>query len=197
MDQLQWIKSRRSTRRFADRPVEAEKLEQIIEAGRFAPSGCNNQSTHFLVIRNRAVLEKLAELVQSEFAAQGEDSPLQVSCAGAIRASKAGSYRYDYHTPILIVTANGADYGNAMADCACALENMMLMANGLDLGSCWINQLRWLNGSKVLNAYLRKLGMGESEIVYGSLALGYPDSEDGLPNRTPAARTGNPVSYID
>ena len=43
MDALTLIKTRHSTRKFSDKPVEKEKLEQVIEAGRFAPSGGNNQ----------------------------------------------------------------------------------------------------------------------------------------------------------
>ena len=51
MDILEFIKSRRSTRKFTAKEIEAEKLDQILEAGRYAPSGGNSQSTHFLVIR--------------------------------------------------------------------------------------------------------------------------------------------------
>ena len=57
MDALTLIKTRRSTRKFLQKPVEQEKLEQIIEAGRFAPSGGNNQTTHFIVIRDKMVLQ--------------------------------------------------------------------------------------------------------------------------------------------
>ena len=73
----------------------------------------------------------------------------------------------------------------------------MLMANALDLGSCWINQLKWLNESPALLAYLQELGLGENERVYGALALGYADTQDGLPVREPLKRTGNKVTYID
>lgn len=84
-----------------------------------------------------------------------------------------------------------------MANCACVLENMMLMANALDLGSCWINQLRWLNENENLLASEYALGLKEDERVYGALALGYPDTEDGLPNRIALARKGNPVTIIE
>ena len=50
MDILEFIRSRRSTRKFTDKEIEAEKLDQILESGRYAPSGGNSQSTHFLVI---------------------------------------------------------------------------------------------------------------------------------------------------
>jgi len=194
---LDFIKSRRSTRRFKPAPVPDAALQQIVEAGRYAPSGGNSQNTHFIVIRNRAVLEKLAVLAREEFAKLEADENTYKSLANAIRNAKKGDYVFHYNCPVLIVTAGKKGYPNAMADCACALENMMLMANALDLGSVWINQLRWLNENPVLTAALQELGLGQDETVCGSLAVGYADTPDGLPVRTPLPRTGNPVTYAD
>lgn len=194
MDILEFIKSRRSTRRFRPDAVEPEKLDAVIEAGRFAPSGGNSQSTHFIVIENRQVLDKLAEMVQQAFSVMEVTPGMYRSLAGSIRASQKGGYVFHYNAPVLILTANQADYGNNIADCSCALENMMLQANALDLGSCWINQLRWLNGDEAITQYLRTLGLADGEKVYGALSVGYPAS--GLPERTPLPRHGNPVTYI-
>ena len=72
----------------------------------------------------------------------------------------------------------------------------MLMANALDLGSCWINQLKWLNENPAIVEYLRSLGLKETERVYGALALGYADTEDGMPVREPLTRSGNEVTYL-
>ena len=60
----------------------------------------------------------------------------------------------------------------------------------------WINQLRWLGENPVLLDTMRELGLEEDERVYGALAIGYADSEDGLPIRKPLDRTGNIVTYI-
>lgn len=65
---LEVVKTRRSTRQFkAELPGEVD-IAAIIEAGRFAPSGCNVQQCHFMVIRKSDVLEKLRELVRRAFA---------------------------------------------------------------------------------------------------------------------------------
>lgn len=82
-----------------------------------------------------------------------------------------------------------------MAYCACAIENMMVAANALDLGSCWINQLRWLNEDPRLVAYLQTLGMKETERVYGAVIIGYPASSQ--PNRHLMPQKGNEVTWID
>ena len=193
---LELIKTRRSTRKYQDRPVPRELLEQIVEAGRYAPSGGNNQTGHFLVVTDPAVLARLAEMAQEAFAGMEITENTYRSLAFSIQAAKRGGYVFHYHAPALIIAANKKDYGNNMADTACALENMMLMANALDLGSCWINQLRWLNEDPALLAYERELGLAEDERVYGAVAVGFADTPDGLPERTPLPRTGNRVEYI-
>ena len=197
IDVLEIIKSRRSTRKFKNSVVEKEKLEKILEAGRYAPSGGNCQSAHFIVIRKPEVLKELAELVQQEFAKMEETPGMYKSIVNSIRSSKKGGYVFHYAAPVLIVVANQKDYGNNIADCACALENMMIAANALDLGSCWINQLKWLNENPVLLPYMRQFGLKEEERIYGALAVGYADTESGLPIREPLQRFGNKVSYVD
>ena len=195
-DAFELIRTRRSTRKYLDKPVEEEALRQIVEAGRYAPSGSNSQTTRFFVITDRALLAELAVTVKEEFAKMEVTPGMYRSMAGAIRAAKGEKYVFHYNAPALIVTANKKDYGNNMADCACALENMMLMANALDLGSCWINQLRWLNENERLLARFRELGLAEDERIYGAVAVGLPDTADGLPDRTPLPRRGNPVTMI-
>lgn len=196
MNVLELFVTRRSTRAFRDAPIEQEKLDQILEAGRHAPSGGNNQTTHLLVIRDKAVLAELAKLVKEEFAKMEVTEGMYKSMANSIRASKGEKYIFHYDPAVLILTANRADYSNNIADCACVLENMMVMANALDLGSCWINQLKWLNENEPVTAYLRTLGLAQGERVYGAVSIGYAKTEDGLPSRKPLPRTGNPVTFI-
>ena len=197
MDAMEAILTRRSTRNYLPRPVEREKLDMLLAAARQAPSGGNNQTNHFLVIQNRAVLDRLAGMVEEAFSRMEVDEDTYASLKHAILASKKGGYVFSYNAPVLIVVANRRDYGNNMADCACAIENMMIAANALDLGSCWINQLKWLNGEPALVEYLRSLGMREYERVYGAVIVGYPATDSGLPNRNLMARKGNEVTYID
>ena len=193
---LHCMATRHSPRRFKQEPVDTEKLRQVIEAGRQAPSGKNKQQNHFLVVRDPDVLDTLARLVREEFAGMEITDENSEDIGNAIRLSKKGTYVFHYHAPTLIIVANKRGYGNRYADTACAIENMMLAANALDLGSCWINQLRWLKDNPVLLDYLCELGMQEDEQVIGSLSLGYPDTEDGLPNRKILPIRGNEVTYI-
>ena len=194
MEAMEAILTRRSTRNYRPQAVEKEKLDRILEAARQAPSGGNNQTNHFLVIQNKDILQKLIGMTETAFAKMDADENTYPSLRHAIEASKKGGYVFCYNAPVLIAVANRRDYGNNMADCACAIENMMIAANALDLGSCWINQLRWLNGEPALVEYMRSLGMKENERIYGAVIVGYPAS--GLPNRNLMAQKGNEITYI-
>ena len=193
MDALTAIFTRRSTRKYSKSLPEKELIEKVIEAGRYAPSGSNSQTTHLLVFTDRKVLDELAELVQGEFAGMELSDGMYVSLKASINASKKGSYRFHYDAPVLIVTANKAGYGNAIADSACVLENMMIAANALDLGSCWINQLHWLDEHEKVRAFLSQYGLKEDETITGGLILG--NAEAGLPDRRMTERKGNPVTW--
>ncbi|MBQ6440659.1 MAG: nitroreductase [Mogibacterium sp.] len=195
MDALDAIKTRRSTRIMAPEIPARELLDQIIESGRLAPSGSNSQSTHFIVITNKALLTEIAGIVMAEFAKMEVIEDTYISLKNSILMSKKGQYAFHYMAPVLIVTANKKDYGNAIADSACALENMMIAANALDLGSCWINQLHWLDESEGVRAFMEKLGLGADETITGGLIVGYP--ANGELQREPLPRKGNPVTWVE
>ena len=194
MDALQAILTRRSTRRFSDRMPETDLIEKIIDAGRYAPSGGNSQTTHIIVFRELKHLKELADLVQEAFSEMEITEGMYASLKNSISASKKGGYVFHYNAPVFIVAANKKGYGNALADSACALENMMIAANALDLGSCWINQLHWLDENEKVHQYMLEHGLAEDETVTGGLILGYPDG--GELNRTALERKGNPVTWV-
>ena len=196
MNTFENIITRRSTRKYLDKEVSQELLEKIIETGRYAPSGGNSQSNHFLVIQNKQIIAHLVKMVEKAFSQMEITENMYRSLQNSINLSKKGGYVFCYNAPVLIIVANKKDYGNNQADCALALENMMLEANELDLGNCYINQLKWLNEDQKILSYLQSLGMNEDERVYGSLIVGYPDTNDGKPLRKALPRKGNEVTWL-
>nr|WP_288652880.1 nitroreductase [uncultured Faecalibacillus sp.] len=196
MNTYESILTRRSTRKYLNKPVSKELLEKIIETGRYAPSGGNSQSNHFIVIQNKQIIDRLVKMVEKAFSKMEITENMYRSLQNSINLSKKGGYVFSYNAPVLIIVANKRDYGNNQADCAIALENMMLEANELDLGSCYINQLKWLNEDQKILSYLQSLGMNEDERVYDSLIVGYPDTNDGKPLRKVLPRKGNEVTWL-
>jgi nitroreductase len=189
---LEIIEKRRSIRKYHPTQIKDEELTAILEAGRSAPSGGNNQTSHFVVIQNASILQELKQLVSLEFQKMELKEGMYKSLEAAIKAAKKGGYDFFYNAPTLVVAANQKKYGNAIADCACALENMMLAASSLNIGSCWINQLHWLDDNEVIHKYMVELGLGDDETICGGLSLGY----SAMNELSHLSRTGNNITYI-
>lgn len=189
---LEIIKKRKSVRKYKPEQISNAALNSIMEAGRLAPSGSNNQTSHFVVVQNPAILDELRAVVRAEFAAMEITEETYGSIKTSIKLSQKGTYNFMYNPPTLVIAANLRGYGNAMADCSLALGNMMLMAAELNIGSCWINQLKWLSDHEKIKNYIEKLGIGKEEIICGSLALGYADQ----PSLASVVIKGNRVDII-
>jgi len=179
---LTCIHERRSTRRFTDQQVSTEQLEAILDAAIWAPSGGNNQSWLFTVIRKKDVLLHLNGLVREGFQhwIPDDDYP------GKLRIkeqSQKETYNFYYQAPTLIIASNRPNYENAMADCSLAMENIFLAAHSLELGSCYINQLYWLRDDPDVRAYLFELGIPMEYTICSAAAIGYKGAESPAPIR--------------
>jgi len=152
---LENILSRRSVRSFKSEQIKDEELNLILKAGTNAPSGMNKQSWQFTVIQNKSKIESLAKVIRE---ALGRDA----------------GYNF-YAPPTLILLSNEKDNTNGLADCACALENIFLMAHSLNIGSCWINQLKTICDEATVREILTSFDIPENHIVWGMAAIGYSD----------------------
>jgi nitroreductase len=111
MDALTCINGRREIRVYLDKPIPQESLEQILEAGRLAPSSKNSQPWHFIVIRDKETLRKISDLTPTgKHIAQ---APLAIA-----------------------ILMDGAKLPEI--DGARATQNMVLAAWSLGIGSCWV-----------------------------------------------------------
>jgi nitroreductase len=179
---LDCIQKRRSTRRFKNEQITQEQLTALLDAAVWAPSGTNNQSWLFTAIQKPDVLSRLNELVCEAFANWESDDNYPGKIAAKERAAKKG-YHFFYQAPTLILATNQPHYENAMADCACAVQNILLAATSLGLGSCYINQLFWLNEDVVLRSYLAELGIPKEHVICNSVAIGYAAGKSITPAR--------------
>ena len=148
MDVFKAIKTRRSIRKFADIPVEKEKLLKVLEAARLAPSANNNQPCHFVVISDKATRERLLPAYT-----RGWFVKAPVVIIACCYADKAWS-RMD-----------GESYWKV--DSAIAVENMMLVVHDEGLGSCWIAAF---DEKKVKDV----LGIPKEVRLIAMLPIGYP-----------------------
>jgi len=173
---LELIVSRQSDRKYSDKPVEKEKLDRIIEAGRMAPSACNAQPWKFIVVNEPDLLLKIAEAPSAKLIGMNSfvgQAPLMIVVVREQPnfTSKVGS------------TIKNKDY--SLIDIGIASENICLQAEAEGLGSCMIG---WFD-----ERMLRKiLGIPKSKRVELIITLGYSLSEQREKRRKPSEVT---VSY--
>jgi len=186
------IYQRRSSRVYTEQPVPDEILEEILDAGRHAPSASNQQRTHLVVITNAEKRAELRDVMFGVAADSPEKEGLSAALLSLIQRAKQGTVDVTYGAPVLIVTTNKKGSANAAADCACVLENMMLMASANGLGNCWINQFYTFRDEPAVRDFFAGLGVSEEEVICGALSVGYTEDLQ----TTPLPRTGNHVTYI-
>jgi len=184
--------ARRSIRAFADTPLPPYQLREILTAGQYAPSGRNRQACHFLCIHTPEILTQLKTLscrVLSDMEITPDTNP---SLVHSIEQAKKGTCNFTYGAPVLVLVANRQNYNNALADSACAIENIMLAATSFGIGSGYINQIRWLRDEPLIRQMLLSFGMKEDETIYGGVSLGYAAQSPAAP----LARTGNLITML-
>jgi len=166
---LRLCRTRKSVRRFADRPVEREKIEVCLEAARRAPSADNLQPWRFVVFDDP---EKKTELAAAIFAG--------VYAASKRFAAAPVLVCLLIKENLLVNKVAGAIQGTKwqFVDAGIGGEHFVLAAAEQGLGTCWIG---WFDGRAVLK-HLGLRGKGYKPVAL--LALGYP-AEDVSANERP------------
>lgn len=157
---LTLLKTRRSIRRYKPDPVPDELVAQLLEAGRWAPSASNRQPWEFIVVRDVAIRQQVAQHAAFYFikwAHVGEAPLLIVLCGNA----RNPAYRRFLHE-----------------DVGLAGGQIMLQAKALGLGTCWIGAL----DRKAIAAILK---LPEHLEIVGLLTVGFPAEDPPPPPRKP------------
>lgn len=144
---MELLTSRRSVRKFSGQPVSPQMLDQILEAGRWAPSGLNNQPWRFVVVTDQALKAKLAGFTKYRAIVEGAAAAIPVFI-----------HKPSMYNPL-------KDYQSVGA----CLQNMLLMAHGLGLGAVWLGEIL-NNADGVRDA----LGLDQDLELMAVLAIGHP-----------------------
>jgi nitroreductase len=153
MSVLDLLRRRRSIRKYKSVPVEAEKLAVVLEAARLGPSAANLQPCHFIVVKKPEVRESLRAAYKADWFVNAP--VIVVGCVD----SKVAWRRRD-----------GEDYWKV--DVAIAMQNLVLAATELGLGTCWIAAFDEDSAKKAL-------GVPKEVRVVALTPLGYPAEQKG------------------
>ncbi len=155
-DFLNLIETRRSVKRFKSDPVPRELLEQIVEAGMWAPTGRNAQAPIILAVTDKETRDMLSRWNASILGSSGDPF---------------------YGAPAVLVVLAKKDVNTHVYDGSLVMGNLMLSAHALGLGSCWIHRAKEEFETEEGKALLKSLGIeGEYEGI-GHCVVGYPDGD--------------------
>lgn len=193
------IYQRRAVRKYKDRPVDRELVEQVLDAGRMAPSAMNKQPWQFYVLTNKELIQTFS----GEIAGVAIKGVLKSGISGIKQVIKAAagllhiSHGIDLHAikdpvfygaPVVIFLTAPRDNEWASLDIGMCAQNMMLAAKSIGLDSCPIGFGKYVEKTKIFS----RLHVPASEEVKLAVILGYGDESPAVHERIT-----NNVLFID
>ncbi len=146
-DLLHIISGRRSIRKYKNASVQDVMVKKILEAGRWAPSGLNNQPWRFLVVKDSRIKEKLSSF--TKYANIIKNAPVVIV--------------------ILMDTADSYNRQKDLMAMGACIENMLLETHSLGLGACWLGEI--LNKSNEVSGFLN---LDRDLELMAVIAIGHP-----------------------
>lgn len=146
------LKTRRSCRKYTEQQITEEELAAVLEAGTFAPTGHGTQSPVMVVVQDKALRDRLAEI------------------NGAIMGVKIDPF---YGAPTAVIVFADTSAATGRQDACLVLGNLMNAAHALGLGSCWINRAREMFEMPELADLRAKWGLKPEMEGMGICILGY------------------------
>ena len=148
--------TRRSVRKYTDRQVEDEKLDKVLTAGLYAPTGMNNQAPVLVAVQDKETRDRLSRMNAAVMGASGDPF---------------------YGAPCVIVVLSDPERMTWVEDGSLVLGNLMNAAHSLGLGSCWIHRAKECFDTPEGKALLRAWGVPENYRGIGNCILGYAAEE--------------------
>ncbi len=170
---LEAIRTRRSIRKYKKEQITDVELNQVLEAGTFAPTGNNRQDPVIVAVQNS---DTIAKLVKMNAAIMGVDS----------------NPYYGAPTIVLVFVPVPELNRNAVQDGSLVLGTMMLAAHSLGLASCWINREMEMFATSEGKQMMTEFGIPKGYMGVGALSLGYP----AIPNPKALPRKENYFKVI-
>lgn len=150
--------TRRSCKSFKPEPLPEDIINQIIEAGLYAPSGMNRQGSIIIAVTDKAVRDKLSKLNSKYDFAHRED-PF-------------------YNAPVVLAVLDPKNASTAVYDGSLVMENLMLAAHSLGIGSCWIHRAKEVFEDPEGREILEKAGIDPDEYVgVGNCVIGWQEKD--------------------
>jgi len=155
-------------RSYRPEPVGRVELDLLLEAGCHAPTAMNQQPWHFTAISNPELLQQLEKNCKTAFLESSVDALREVA--------RQEGFSVFYNAPLMVIISGDPKALAAQYDCTLAMENMMVAATSLGLGSCWTHAVMMFNSTEKGKAIFRELGVTvpEGYLPYAAAVFGWP-----------------------
>ncbi|EJO5347506.1 nitroreductase family protein [Clostridium botulinum] len=175
---LEEMRSRRSIRKYMNKPVEDEKIIELIESARIAPSGSNTQPWNFIVVKSDLTRERLAKMSHNQEWMMA--APVFIVCVADIRSR----IKEDIE---LSVDENNPqqELKQIIRDTSIAIEHLVLSAENLGLGTCWV---AWFTQEEIRPI----LNIPSDKYVVSIITLGYSNES---PKDRPRKKSEDIIHY--
>jgi nitroreductase len=159
---LKTIKNRRSVRKYRKEQLKDEELDKILESAIYAPTGHNDQPWHFTIIQNQDLINEISDGAKAIMREMDVDWIAQMGAMEQLNIF--------HRAPTAIIVSGKKDAVTPMVDCAASVQNMLLAAESMDIGSCWIGfaKFYFLNPKN-----MKKFNIPEDHEVHFGVSLGY------------------------
>lgn len=188
------IKNRRSVRKYLPDQIEDDELATILEAATYAPSGHNCQPWYFTVIQDKKMINFINDKAKQQMAVSSQQ--------WAAKLGSSEQYHIFHHAPTVIIISGDKNARSPLplagteisytplVDCAAAIQNMLVAAESLDIGSCWIGVVNFFFGLPEAQI----LGIANNYQPLFAVSLGYKD--DSVSELAVPERRSNVIKYI-
>ncbi len=161
--------TRRAIRKYTDQQVSKEKLDTILKCAIYAPSALNRQPWQIRAIQNKELLDE----INQRFLKFAQEKEFQ----GSASRYKEPGFSIFHNSPTLIVIARDVNIGTSTLDCGIMLQNVLLSAHAVGLGTCPIGSLVPILNLPENKDILEQLDIPEGYEVAINVSLGYADEK--------------------
>lgn len=154
MEAMKNLLERRSIRKYKETQVPDQLLDQVLEAGLYAPTGMNRQNVVMVVVRDKETRDQLMRMNAAVMGTQNDPF---------------------YGAPCVIVVLGDAETYPVVENGSLVLGNLMNAAHAVGLGSCWIHRAKQMFETEEGKELLRSWGLKDTLVGVGNCILGYPD----------------------
>ena len=180
-DVLKAIKNRKSTRSYKDTQITEQELKTLLDSALQAPSAMNSQPWHFTVVQNVEMIDRMSEKTK-EVMRESENS--YVSNVGK------GPMHVFYNAPTVIVVSGKKDVSSSLVDCSAAIENMLIAAESINIGTDWVGFVRALF---TLEEEVKRFELPDGYEPFYAVAIGYKKDDK---ERGPSERNKDVINYL-